>query len=89
MTTRTVRQQVGGWVISKGPWTGLEHVEFATLEYVDWFNHRRRHGEILDWTPPVHHPSSPRGPLRTTVRGPLPAPIPRNAEAVLPTGFGC
>jgi putative transposase len=30
-----------------GPWQGIEDVEFATLEYVDWFNHRRRHGEIL------------------------------------------
>jgi transposase InsO family protein len=24
-----------------GPWRGLEEVEFATLEWVDWFNHRR------------------------------------------------
>ncbi len=30
-----------------GPWQGIEDVEFATLEYVDWFNHRRLHGEIL------------------------------------------
>jgi putative transposase len=29
-----------------GPWQGLDDVEFATLEYVDWFNHRRLHGEI-------------------------------------------
>jgi putative transposase len=28
-----------------GPWRGLEDVEYATLEYVDWFNHRRLHGE--------------------------------------------
>jgi transposase InsO family protein len=25
----------------KGPWRSLETVEFATLEWVDWFNHRR------------------------------------------------
>ena len=25
----------------RGPWRGLEAVEFATLEWVDWFNHRR------------------------------------------------
>lgn len=31
-----------------GPWRGLSGVEFATLEYVDWFNHRRLHGEIID-----------------------------------------
>ncbi len=24
-----------------GPWRGLEEVEFATLEWVDWFNNRR------------------------------------------------
>ena len=30
----------------RGPWRGLEDVEFATLEYVDWFNHRRLHGEL-------------------------------------------
>ena len=29
-----------------GPWTGLDDVEFATLDYVDFFNHRRLHGEI-------------------------------------------
>ena len=26
---------------NKGPWNGLEDVELATLEWVDWFNHRR------------------------------------------------
>ncbi len=25
----------------RGPWRTLEDVEFATLEWVDWFNHRR------------------------------------------------
>ena len=25
----------------KGPWRNLDHLEYATLEYVDWFNHRR------------------------------------------------
>lgn len=29
-----------------GPWRGLDDVEFETLSYVDWFNHRRLHGEI-------------------------------------------
>lgn len=33
-------------IYSKGPWRGLDDVEFATLTYVDWFNHRRLHGEI-------------------------------------------
>jgi putative transposase len=30
----------------RGPWCGLEDVEYATLEYLDWFNHRRLHGEL-------------------------------------------
>ncbi len=25
----------------RGPWQGLEAVEFATLEWVHWFNHQR------------------------------------------------
>lgn len=25
----------------RGPWRNLEAVEYATLEWVDWFNHRR------------------------------------------------
>jgi putative transposase len=29
-----------------GPWQGLDDVEYATLEYVDWFKHRRLHGEL-------------------------------------------
>jgi putative transposase len=25
----------------RGPWKGLDQIEYATLEWVDWFNHRR------------------------------------------------
>jgi putative transposase len=49
----------------RGPWRGLDDVEFETLEYVDWFNHRRLHGEIGMCTPPstkppttISHPQS-------------------------------
>jgi putative transposase len=35
----------------RGPWRGLDDVEYATLEYVDWFNHRRLHGELAMITP--------------------------------------
>ena len=28
-------------IYNKGPWKGLNDVEYATLEYIDWFNHRR------------------------------------------------
>ena len=30
----------------KRPWRSLEEVEFATLEWVDWFNNRRLFGPI-------------------------------------------
>lgn len=30
----------------RGPWPGLDAVEFATLEWVDWFNKRRLLGPI-------------------------------------------
>ena len=36
----------------KGPWRNVEHVEWATLNYVDWFNNRRIH-EALDYVPPA------------------------------------
>ena len=35
----------------KGPWRSLEAVEFATLVWVDWFNHRRLLGPIGDIPP--------------------------------------
>ncbi len=35
----------------KGPWRYLEAVEFATLEWVDWFNHRRLLEPIGDLPP--------------------------------------
>ncbi|MCA1705611.1 MAG: integrase core domain-containing protein, partial [Actinobacteria bacterium] len=28
------------------PWRGLDDLELSTLEYIDWFNHRRLHGQI-------------------------------------------
>ncbi len=30
----------------RGPWRNIEAVEYATLEWVDWFNHRRLLGSI-------------------------------------------
>ncbi|MFD5110476.1 integrase core domain-containing protein [Streptomyces cinereoruber] len=31
---------------NKGPWTGINDVEIAIAEYIDWFNQRRLHGEL-------------------------------------------
>lgn len=36
----------------KGPWKGLDDVEYATLEWVDWFNHRRLL-EPIGYLPPA------------------------------------
>lgn len=38
-------------VRNKGPWRTFDAPKIATLEWVDWFNHRRIHGEIGDLTP--------------------------------------
>jgi transposase InsO family protein len=35
-----------------GPWQGIDEVEFATLEWVDWFNNRRLL-EPIGYVPPV------------------------------------
>jgi putative transposase len=36
------------------PWKSLSQVELATAEWVDWYNHRRLHGEI-GHVPPVEY----------------------------------
>jgi putative transposase len=36
----------------RGPWRDLQHVEFATLSWVHWFNHQRLLGPI-GHIPPV------------------------------------
>jgi len=36
----------------RGPWRGLDHVEFATLDWVDWFNNERLL-EPIGYIPPV------------------------------------
>jgi putative transposase len=33
-------------VRNKRPWKSIDDLEIATAEYIDWFNHRRLHGEI-------------------------------------------
>jgi putative transposase len=35
----------------RGPWRGLDDVEFATLEWADWFNHKRLFSAIGDVPP--------------------------------------
>jgi putative transposase len=45
-------------IYRRGPWRGLDDVEFATMTYIDWFNHKRLHGTITaaaDYTTPAAH----------------------------------
>jgi putative transposase len=35
----------------QGPWRQADHVELATLTYIDWFNQRRLHSELDDLPP--------------------------------------
>ena len=37
--------------VQLGPWRNAEHVELATLTYIDWFNQRRLHSELGDIPP--------------------------------------
>jgi len=41
-------------VRNKGPWRGIDDVELATVEYIDWYNNRRLHGE-LGHLPPAEY----------------------------------
>ena len=41
-------------VRNKGPWRGLDDLEMATVEYIDWYNNRRLHGE-LGHIPPAEY----------------------------------
>jgi putative transposase len=41
-------------VRNRGPWRGLDDLEMATVEYIDWYNNRRLHGE-LGHVPPTEH----------------------------------
>jgi putative transposase len=57
----------------RGPWRGLDDVELATLEWVDWHNHRRLHSACHDLTPAeyemIHyglHPAQQPAELTTT-----------------------
>jgi putative transposase len=52
---------------NRGPWKGINDLEIAVAEYIDWYNHRRLHGET-GYRPPVeteehfytNHPPSQR-----------------------------
>jgi putative transposase len=57
-----------------GPWKGIDDLEIAVAEYVDWFNHRRLHGEI-GLIPPAEHEDVfyRHNPAATTVAASVPS----------------
>lgn len=59
---------------NRGPWRGIEDLEIATVEYVEWFNHRRLHGE-LGMVPPVEYEQDHyrHNPAPATVEAALPS----------------
>jgi putative transposase len=63
----------------KGPWRSIDDLEIAVAEYIDWFNHRRLHGEIGLVTPvefEAHH----------RVTAPAQHPAPREIHASIKPG---
>ncbi len=62
----------------RGPWRNLDHTTFATLEYIDWYNHRRLHRGITPdntYTTPADHETTYH---QTTPRKPLPTQTTRS-----------
>jgi putative transposase len=42
----TIGQIKAELIHRRGPWRTIEQLEYALFEYLDWWNHRRLHGEI-------------------------------------------
>lgn len=50
-------------IYNRGPWQGLSDVEYATLEWVDWYNHRRLHGQLTAEPADTHNKQSLPNPV--------------------------
>jgi putative transposase len=61
-------------VRKRGPWRSIDDLEIAVAEYIDWFNHRRLHGEI-GLVPPAEHEDDfyRHNPAATTVAASVPS----------------
>ena len=59
-----------------GPWKNLDDLEIAVAESIDWFKHRRLHGEI-GLVPPVEYEAThrPTAPAQRPAERDLPASI--------------
>ena len=52
----------GELVRNRGPWKSIDDLEIAIAEWVDWYNHRRLHGET-GLVPPVEYEETHRARL--------------------------
>ena len=52
----------------RGPWRGLDDLELATLEWVDWFNHQRLFHDIVRVPPADYKAAHHRQQLPTDHR---------------------
>ncbi len=66
----------------RGPWRTADHVEIATLEWVDWFNHRRLYEHCGD----VPQPNS-RPPTTVTTEPGKPPSSQTSKSPDTPSGF--
>jgi putative transposase len=51
MAESTIGQIKAELIHPRGSWRTVEQLEYALFEYIDWWNHRRLHGEISMCTP--------------------------------------
>ena len=70
----------------KGGWASIRYVEIAVAEYVDWYNHRRLHGEIghippAEFEAATGHPTSPSATLENRFPS---EPVPDNRASTKP-----
>ena len=63
---REVRERA---IRRRGPWKNIDEVEFATLEWVDWFNNRRLFEPIGDIPPSEYEMLYWTGSVRTDTVG--------------------
>ena len=65
---------------NRGPWRSIDDLEIAVAENIDWFNHRRLHGEI-GLIPPVEFEDQHyrQNPAAATVVASVPS-LPLNPE---------
>lgn len=63
MAESTIGQLKAELIHRRGPWRTVAQLEYAVFEYLDWWNHRRLHGELGMLTPAekeTQHYAQPR-----------------------------